>query len=79
MEQLGTLLLMMYVVEPSHLDPTNPEADRMRKVTLLRRYSITEADARALTVAFIRGNALSDERKYQIEASWTYKTYLLPE
>jgi hypothetical protein len=79
MEQLGTLLLMMYVVEPSHTDPTNPDADRMRKVTLLRRHAITEADARALAVAFIRGNALSDERKYQIEASWTYKTYLLPE
>lgn len=70
---------MMYVVEPSHLDPANPEADRMRKVTLLRQHCISLQDARALTVAFTRSNALNDERKYQIEASWTFRTHLLPE
>ena len=74
----GCLTIQMYVVEASRSHPHNPERDRMRKATLMRRYGVTRSEARDIAAQFLKDNALTDERKYQTEVTWRVVEHLFP-
>ena len=74
----GCLTIQMYVVEASRSHPHDPERDRMRKVTLMRRYGVTRGEAHDIALRFLKDNALIDERKYQTEVTWRVTEHLFP-
>ena len=74
----GCLTIQMFVVEASHTEPDNPDRDRMRKVTLMRRYGVTRSEACDIASRFLRDNALIDERKYQTQTTWRVTEHLFP-
>ena len=74
----GSLTIQMYVVEASRTEPDNPDRERMRKVTLMRRYGVSRGEARDIALRFLKDNALIDERKYQTEVIWRYAEHLFP-
>ncbi len=74
----GCLTIQMYVVEASRSHPHDPERDRMRKVTLMRRYGVSRSEAHDIAVQFLKDNALTDERKYQTEVTWRVVEHLFP-
>ena len=74
----GCLTIQMFVVEADHTEPDNPDRDRMRKVTLMRRYGVTRGEASDIALRFLKDNALIDERKYQTEITWRVTEHLFP-
>ena len=74
----GCLTIQMFVVEANHIEPDNPDRDRLRKVTLMRRYGVTRSEASDIALRFLKDNALIDERKYQTETTWRVTEYLFP-
>lgn len=77
-ELQGCLTIQMYVVEASRIDPDNHERERMRRVTLMRRYGVTRSEAHDIALRFLKDNALADERKYQTEVTWRVTEHLFP-
>ena len=53
----GCLTIQMFVVEASHTQPDNPDRDRMRKVTLMRRVNTLSGSCPA-SVGLIRNKVM---------------------
>lgn len=74
----GRLTIRMFVVDTNPINPNDPTLDRMRKITLMRRYGVTRGEAHDIALRFLKDNVLADERKYQTEVTWQVTEHLFP-
>ena len=74
----GKLKLYMYVTD-SNKGSDDVFKDRMRRVTLLTRYSVTREEAAEIATRFLVDNKLQNGCEYLTEAVWSYSTFLFQE
>ena len=76
--QYGNLSITLFLINPTDKgqDKDDVFARRMRRVTIFRKYQVTQEEAKELTAEFLQENRLDNRDLYQTQAVWCAVEYL---
>ena len=76
--QYGNLSITLFLINPTDKgqDRDDVFARRMRRVTIFRKYQVTQEEAKELAAEFLQKNRLDNRDLYQTQAVWCAVEYL---